>query len=502
MPIARQVLKRIEIDQLKGVKDLEIDFQGNQLTAILGPNGTGKSTIIHALACVNNPVAHPYQTSNHKFSEFFTPTTHSIWTGSSFRVIQDYRDGANEYIDHQTHFRKQQSRWAPRYVTRIERYVSYIGIRASVPIIETEPQKSMIQFNSVPLIDAHSTRVRTLAGQVMNRQYTTFASHNVGDRKRYIGVAAGGVHYSSLSMGAGEQRIFHILSEVHKAPNHGLILIDEIDLLMHQEALLRLLDAIRQIAENKHLQVIFTTHSHSILHLSYINFRHLYQTPNKTLCFSQTKPDTLRRLTGENSKPLEVFVEDDLARQLVKKISAENGLAKYVEVTEFGAAINCFTSVGGAILNHLHNLDNMLFVLDGDEYRTNDEKQERIAKVITGDTPAIPSKRALALSKITQFVLPDGQRPERYYHGLICGLADAILNAEQLEIVMAAREIVNPDNGHKFFDDVIERMGYDRSVGLSKLVDLLSLTIGWAALKEKVHFWLAEKAPHVLEEIA
>ena len=53
---SEQVLKKIEIEELKGLKELEIDFTEFPLTAILGSNGVGKSTILHLLACVNNPV--------------------------------------------------------------------------------------------------------------------------------------------------------------------------------------------------------------------------------------------------------------------------------------------------------------------------------------------------------------------------------------------------------------------------------------------------------------
>jgi ABC-type cobalamin/Fe3+-siderophores transport system ATPase subunit len=60
------------------------------MTAILGPNGVGKSTILHLLACVNNPVIKLIQTVNHRLSEFFTPTTHSIYkiNGINFYTLK------------------------------------------------------------------------------------------------------------------------------------------------------------------------------------------------------------------------------------------------------------------------------------------------------------------------------------------------------------------------------------------------------------------------------
>lgn len=497
MAKSQQVLKRIQIENLKGIIQLEIDFTEKPLVAILGPNGIGKSTILHAIACVNNPVS---DRINHRLSEFFTPTTHSIWTGSSFSVFQDYRDAANITSDHKTHFRKQIGRWAPRYVTRIERYVSFIGIKTCVPVIENETQQSRIQFNTTPLTDTVSNRVKQLAGAILNKRYDTYNRHNSGSSKQYIGVSNGKINYSSLSMGAGEQRVFYILSEVVKAPNYGMILIDEIDLLLHQDALFRLMNTLNTIAEEKHLQIIFTTHSQALLTLNYIAVRHLYQTPQKTLCFNQTKPDAFERLTGSQDRPLEIFVEDDLALSLIKKACSEERMSKYVSIKTFGAAINCFTAVAGSILNNLNNQENMLFVLDGDEFKSNDNKTERIAKVLTGDTTLHISQRQTAFDRVSQFIIPDEQSPERYYHSLICDLDDANLNDENLEIVQVARQIVNPGDNHRFFDDIITRMDFTRSVGLNKLADLLSQTADWTNIKSNIKNWLDKKRSLVVED--
>lgn len=499
MPKSQQVLLKIKINLLKNLKDVKIDLSEKPLIAILGPNGCGKSTILHALSCVNNPVLTPFLTVNHRLSEFFTPTTHSLWTGSSFDIYQSFRDDRVVNNNHLSRFRKQRERWTPRYNTRIERYVSFIGIRTCVPKIELETQQGRIRYNTTILNDRISNRVKEVAGFVMNRNYIEYNTHNAGGNKQYIGVLSNGINYSSLSMGAGEQRIFYILTEVIKAPNYGLILIDEIDLLLHQEALFRLIYQINQIAVEKNLQIIFTTHAQSLLSIDYIAFRHLYQTPIKTLCFNQTKPDALQRLTGIQIRPLEVFVEDDLARALVKKISSEERMTKYVSINEFGAAINCFTSVCGSILNNIANLENMLFILDGDVYVSTENKQERIQKILTGNTVEHEEMRQSALSKIAQFTIPNGRKPEHYFHELICGLSNDNLLPEQIEILDAAKQIGNPGDSHKFFDDIIIRMDYSREVGLNKLIDLLSLTNEWSIIKEEIRIWFESKKILIIE---
>jgi ABC-type cobalamin/Fe3+-siderophores transport system ATPase subunit len=54
---SQQRLKSIKIHYLKSINDLTISFEDKNVTAILGPNGNGKSTILHSIACVYKPQA-------------------------------------------------------------------------------------------------------------------------------------------------------------------------------------------------------------------------------------------------------------------------------------------------------------------------------------------------------------------------------------------------------------------------------------------------------------
>ena len=51
MQISEQYIESIHFDKLKNLKDLTLNFSDTRLTAIMGVNGAGKSTILHALAC-------------------------------------------------------------------------------------------------------------------------------------------------------------------------------------------------------------------------------------------------------------------------------------------------------------------------------------------------------------------------------------------------------------------------------------------------------------------
>ena len=69
-----------------------------------------------------------------------------------------------------------------------------------------------------------------------------------------------------------------------------------------------------------------------------------------------------------------------------------------------------------------------------------------------------------------------------------------------MEIVEVARQIGNPGDANKYFDDIVDRMDFTRDVGLSKIVDLLALTPEWIDIKRNIKNWLDQKRNDVLEQ--
>lgn len=498
MPITQQVIHSIKVKSLKNLVDLDMSFDGSPVTAILGPNGNGKSTVLHALACAFKPISDDGE--NYKFSSFFLPNTDALWNGSELDIIHTYRDGQTVHSNVVKEYRKTDVRWTPIYARRPERNVIYIGIDKCVPMIEAETKKAKIEYSTETVAEDIIATILQKASLVLNRQYSSYNIHKSPGRE-FIGVEVDGLRYSALSMSAGEQKVFHILEKVYRAPKYSLILIDELDLLLHDRAMKKLIEVALSRATEKNLQIIFTTHRESVLALeNEINIRHIVNRSGKSLCFNETKPDAINRLTGTQPKPIEVFVEDDLASTIVKKIASQNGLARYVSVQRFGAAINCFTTVAGLMFGG-DDCSDAIFVLDGDVFRTQAEKETRLNQVITGHDQQAINNRQSALTKILQFVLPENTQPEKFIHSLLVS-CEHTENAELNEIIDIAREINAVADDHLYIADINERLGWDKNIGQSKIIDLIATTDVWEDYVSEVNAWLVARADELREEAA
>lgn len=125
----KQFLTSVEFIQLKGLKNLKFSFGNKKVTAIFGTNGCGKSTILHALACLYRPVSCIGE--KNYFTRFFKKENKVDWTGSKL-VAHLTQNNVSKIVQHE----KKRDRWTPRINKRPQRDVVYVGISSCVPDIE------------------------------------------------------------------------------------------------------------------------------------------------------------------------------------------------------------------------------------------------------------------------------------------------------------------------------------------------------------------------------
>jgi ABC-type transport system involved in cytochrome c biogenesis ATPase subunit len=487
---------KIAIERLKGIRSLdEVSFEDNPITGIFGPNGNGKSTVLHALAAAYRAPAHA---SSRNYREFFPKLDHDVWNGTRFTVTHSGTlSGSGTFTNAEEHYSKGTitTRWKPLEVRRPIREVVFLGVNSCLPALEQYASHDLSLAVYSQLTDRLDQRALDALGRILNSNYDSASSISLPSKpsRSYLSFDRStdlGCKCSSVVMGAGEQRLFAMLRLIEHTRNHALILIDELDLLLHGDALQKLIAHLHDHCTDKDKQIVFTSHREELLGLTdWINVRHLHRGPAGHQCFYDTDPDSLHRLTGQRERPLEVFVEDGLAEAIVSRLSTELGASRHVRVIRYGSATNCFTVLAGLLLKG-ENCQNSLFVLDGDVHLEPDDRQTRIDKSCSGNDQRAEEIRIEMPSRIVDLQLPAGVKPEPYIHSMILGLDPQNLNVGEREIQDVAKQIVNPPNTHHFVDKVVNDLGESREAQLKGIVALASKSPDWPNYVQPIRNWL------------
>ncbi len=482
----QQVLKKIHIDNLKGIKDMDFNLGDKPVTGIFGPNGCGKSTILHVLLCLYKPKEGSTRT-NYRYSDFFISVDNNKWEGSKLSYDWEFSEAGNPKKLSKT-IHKVHNRWIHDYGERPDRDVFFIGIKTCVPDVETEKDGTIHLNGDVEAFRKAEDIIR-IASEVMNFSYERCEYRKSSKKQQYISCRNGILNYLSLSMGAGEQRLFRILEIIVNAPKYSLIVIDEIDLTLHNAALKRLMNHVIRIANDKHLQVVFTSHRQELAERTDINIRHIVPSYNggATLCLEQTTTACVERLTGERLRPIEVFVEDDVAKAVVEQIASELNIRKKVSVKCYGDISNAFRLISGLHLAGRLN-SNIISVTDGDVYRSSESRLEQMKKTISGTEPDKVELRLSLLNQVLQFNLPEGISPDQYVHDSL------ILRNVNNDIVDTAKSIQAVYDNHQYINRIIEELGGDRQVELSRIISEFSKqTNEWETFTLAIRTWLSNK---------
>ncbi|MCK7595303.1 AAA family ATPase [Pseudomarimonas salicorniae] len=498
MILQQPKVERIEIDQLKSIVDLSLELDRCPLTGIMGSNRSGKTTVLHALACAFSPATPG--SSDYRFPTFFRPNTESLWKDSRFRIAYGGRLGEATFAGLTQEYKKEADRWTPRYGNRPLRFVKFVGIADSAPDLETIALSSMIHYTKKSREEKHDIEVRELAGKVLNENYSGYFGVSYQYRNRQsIGVSTKQASYSALSMSSGEQRVFRVLDTVVNSPDYALVLIDEIDLFLHQDALQRLLAILHDHCKKRHKQLIFTTHFPPSGRLyDSIDLHSIHRGPTRTLSWRGYSLEALRHITGAQVRPLTVYTEDDLGERVVAQVASELGLRKYVETATFGPADNAATLVAG-LHAAMPTADNYLALTDGDVLGARGSIRARVRKIWSGNSAKHEDERKRIVSKIRSFrsfmreESGNAACPEVCIHAMVCEVDPLKIPPTLRDFAELCRSIVHPLDRHGFLNDVVDLSGENRSVAISKLVDIAAASPLWSRYTRVLRAWLRKK---------
>jgi len=152
--------------------------------------------------------------------------------------------------------------------------------------------------------------------------------------------------YSGFNMGAGEESLFELFSIIKECPDGSLIIVDEIELGLHEEAQERLIHELKILCEARKFQIICTTHSPRVLECLPPEGRIFLERVGKDVGILPgiSPAYATGKLSGRPNIELDVLVEDDAAKLIVATALSPE-LRERVEVRPIGSAT--------AVMRHL-----------------------------------------------------------------------------------------------------------------------------------------------------
>lgn len=467
-------LQRIEIHDLKGINGCNIDFPINKkVTAIMGMNGSGKSTIIHALACCYRP-RNRTSKENNRFSDFFTPHDENNWQNSGFtasfyagtltnngaRILFTQSQPPDDTFKQD--YRKVR-RWMPIYERRPVKESIYLGLQTLGTLSDDLTASRHSRYRTTDFGPAHlKMKILASMSRVMEANYTDLMMcTSIRGGHTFIKVTKNGVTYTEHTMGAGEKRVFEVLKAAHDPLLHpnGLLLIDELDVLLHEKAFTRLITELINIADSSLLEIIFSTHRESIVQFKrQINIVSIFNMGIGIHAYPGVSADALRQLSDIQPEMISIFVEDDLARTAINILLEREALTDKVKVDIFGAAENSAVVLSGLLLAGT-DINKIMCVLDGDIYQSIRERTKLVDKFLTGTDKR--EERRSVIERLFQFNLQhDTQKgaPE-YNHKLwFEGIQPEIVRDEERAEFIKLRGFSTAINGLADWHDYYERL--------------------------------------------
>ena len=279
-------IEKIQIEKFRGFKNVEFEL-GSNLTVIAGQNGTQKTTLLgiltqtFAITDENNPMVKekPLCGGNYKsaFSEKFKlsslfdkPKSHE-WTliyDNGKKFTAESIDPKDDRKDPVRFWKKGNKSKGSGY---IQKPVIYLSLSRLFPIGEDEK----INEVDIALNDAEQKLYKQLHDNILciRDKSSSSVTHLEGGTKNTLGISTEVYDWKMNSAGQDDigkiiLALFSFKRLQEKYPssyNGGILAIDELDATLYPASQEILVDELRRYSSRFNVQIIFTTHSLSML---------------------------------------------------------------------------------------------------------------------------------------------------------------------------------------------------------------------------------------------
>ena len=259
-----------------------------------------------------------------------------------------------------------------------------MGIQRIVPPSERKTERTYSgRFTSTQVAKDTKKEILEIASRVMGKTYTSLDLRTV-DKRRLFVVDRKDKHYSGFNMGAGENAVFSLLIELFSAGKNSLLVVDEIELGLHEEAQTRLIEELKKVCYKLHCQIICSTHSARII--------------------DALPPEG--RLNGGQSREIVVFTEDEVGASVVESFLPQK-IRERIRIIPIGSDQAVLKQLAA---RYRENGDNCIAFLDGDKRENEETDRKQVKKYLEGRVGK--DFESWLLKRL--FYLPEDEWPEKY----------------------------------------------------------------------------------------
>lgn len=411
------LIKKINITKYRKLENMEIDMMTG-INIISGTNGTCKTSLLHMISNAYQAVTKKCDWLSDKncldiikqINNITNPKIESLTKGD-----KTYNDPANgiagtlfsvDYYGHASlDFRKHNSKISSRYAVKpwykkgtSEKLpfcpVIYLGLTRLYPFGEFQNEEAVKKLNK-NLPAQYQEEIATIYQRLTGINISAVSPQKMGDVKTRADFESDKPGIDSNTISAGEDNLFIIISALVSLKYYyesissrndieSVLLIDEFDATLHPSLQFKLLDLFRTFSADYKIQVVFTTHSLSILEYALKKKDNvIYLIDNITSAVKMESPDIykikmyLHDATRDDiylSKAIPLFTEDNEARVFIKIVFDyfEEVHPEFSQVRRFFHLVEANIGADNlkAIFNDSHLLKTtmkFICVLDGDQ---------------------------------------------------------------------------------------------------------------------------------------
>lgn len=237
---------------------------------------------------------------------------------------------------------KKNSAWGG-YVKRPDRKCIYFGMGFFVPHHEMGDKIYLDPKTSVWEKREFNKSSLNFSAEILGSSYNAVEVATIINQTKAaeMGFASRfGARYSENHMGCGEGRLIRMIDAIENAPEKSLIVIEEPETALHQDAQHNLAVYFLQVCLRKKHQIIVTTHSPTIVDVMPMEARKKVErtATGTTVEDNPTIAEIIADLSSGHQKSLLIYVEDKFSKKLlvevIRKFAPE--LSKAVSIADVG----------------------------------------------------------------------------------------------------------------------------------------------------------------------